>query len=62
MSFSKPITFPPAKNSFLVSMKKFHVTKPNRSGYNKIYEIRRSRSFFFELDGDPTNTDELLIT
>lgn len=48
MSFSKPIAFPPSKNSFLVSMNKFHVAKPNRSGYNKIYEIRRSGSFFFD--------------
>ncbi|EXX72643.1 hypothetical protein RirG_067450 [Rhizophagus irregularis DAOM 197198w] len=47
------------KNTLLVSLKKFHVTMPKRSGYNKIYEIRRSRSFFFELADHNQNTNEI---
>uniref|UniRef100_U9T2B7 DUF8211 domain-containing protein n=1 Tax=Rhizophagus irregularis (strain DAOM 181602 / DAOM 197198 / MUCL 43194) TaxID=747089 RepID=U9T2B7_RHIID len=47
------------KNTLLVSLKKFHVTTPKRSGYNKIYEIRRSRSFFFELADHNQNTNEI---
>ena len=46
-----------------VSFSKFHVTRPNRAGYNKIYEIRRSKSFLFEL-ADPfasTNENKLII-
>ncbi|PKY57365.1 hypothetical protein RhiirA4_428932 [Rhizophagus irregularis] len=46
------------KTPLQVSLKKFHVTKPNRAGLNKIYEIRRSRSFFFELaDPNPGTTN-----
>ncbi|EXX71130.1 hypothetical protein RirG_081260 [Rhizophagus irregularis DAOM 197198w] len=47
------------KTTLLVSLKKFHVTTPKRSGYNKIYEIRRSRSFFFELADHNQNTNEI---
>ncbi|PKY63053.1 hypothetical protein RhiirA4_490814, partial [Rhizophagus irregularis] len=42
-----------------ISFSKFHVTRPNRAGYNKIYEIRRSRSYFFELNDLPTNTNDI---
>ncbi|PKY56499.1 hypothetical protein RhiirA4_476834 [Rhizophagus irregularis] len=50
----------PGKNNPLkISFSKFHVTLPRRSGYNKIYEIRRSRSFFFELDDHPQNTNDI---
>ncbi|CAB4440445.1 unnamed protein product [Rhizophagus irregularis] len=36
------------KKPLKISFEKFHVTCPSRAGYNKIYEIRRSKSFFFE--------------
>ncbi|CAB4439661.1 unnamed protein product [Rhizophagus irregularis] len=50
----------PGKNNPLkISFSKFHVTVPRRSGYNKMYEIRRSRSFFFELDDHPKNTNDI---
>ncbi|PKC58942.1 hypothetical protein RhiirA1_540776 [Rhizophagus irregularis] len=50
----------PGKNNPLkISFSKFHVTSPRRSGYNRIYEIRRSRSFFFELDDHPQNTNDI---
>ncbi|EXX65444.1 hypothetical protein RirG_133260 [Rhizophagus irregularis DAOM 197198w] len=50
----------PGKNNPLkISFSKFHVTLPRRSGYNRIYEIRRSRSFFFELDDHPQNTNDI---
>ncbi|PKY57644.1 hypothetical protein RhiirA4_478839 [Rhizophagus irregularis] len=42
-----------------VLVQKFHVTRPNRAGYNKIYEIRRSKSFFFELVDQISNTNEI---
>ncbi|RGB32681.1 hypothetical protein C1646_669974 [Rhizophagus diaphanus] len=38
----------PKKFSFQISFQKFHVTKTQKAGLNKIYEFRRSRSFFFE--------------
>jgi hypothetical protein len=63
MSFSKPISHPPSKNSFLVAAKKFHVTNKDRRGYNTIYEFKRSKSYFFEL-ADPhsiTNDTTLLL-
>ncbi|PKY62274.1 hypothetical protein RhiirA4_488479 [Rhizophagus irregularis] len=41
-----------------VSFSKFHVTQPKRAGYNKIYEIKRSKSFFFELADPFSNTNE----
>ncbi|PKY52749.1 hypothetical protein RhiirA4_470579 [Rhizophagus irregularis] len=42
-----------------VAFHKFHVTRPNRAGCNKIYEIRRSKSFFFELANRVTNTNDI---
>jgi hypothetical protein len=62
MSFSKPVSYEPSKNSFLVSMKKFHVTNKDRKGYNKIYEIKRSRCFFFELADHQSNTNDIHLT
>ncbi|PKK67457.1 hypothetical protein RhiirC2_783479 [Rhizophagus irregularis] len=47
------------KTTLLVSLKKFHVTTPKRTGYNKIYEIRRSRTFLFELADRDSNTNEI---
>ncbi|PKY61312.1 hypothetical protein RhiirA4_486118 [Rhizophagus irregularis] len=44
---------------FSVSFKKFHVTHKQRSGYNKIYEFRRSRSFFFELVDQIPDTNDI---
>ncbi|PKK78336.1 hypothetical protein RhiirC2_770303 [Rhizophagus irregularis] len=53
-------SLPRGKNNPLkISFSKFHVTLPRRSGYNRIYEIRRSRSFFFELDDHPQNTNDI---
>ncbi|RGB35824.1 hypothetical protein C1646_784766 [Rhizophagus diaphanus] len=45
--------------SFLISFEKFHVTKPHRTGFNKIYEFRRSRSFFFEIVDQLPDTNEI---
>ncbi|POG63843.1 hypothetical protein GLOIN_2v1682224 [Rhizophagus irregularis DAOM 181602=DAOM 197198] len=47
------------KNTFLVSVKKFHVMTKRRTGYNKIYEFRRSKSFFFELADLFSDTNNL---
>jgi hypothetical protein len=47
------------KNSFLVSFKKFHVTHPNQAGSNKIYEINRLKSFFFELADQPQSINDI---
>lgn len=44
---------------FDILIKKFHVTKPTRTGYNKIYEIRCSRCYFFELADQRTSTNPL---
>ncbi|RGB34215.1 hypothetical protein C1646_702472 [Rhizophagus diaphanus] len=44
---------------FLVSFKKFHVTKICNSGYNKIYNFRRSKSFFFEIVDQNPNTNDI---
>jgi hypothetical protein len=43
-------------------MKKFHVTQKDRKGYNKIYEIKRSRCFFFELADLQANTNDIHLT
>jgi len=59
MSFSKPITFAPSKKSFLVSAEKYHVTTKDRRGYNTIYGTQRSRTYFFELADQRSNTNEL---
>ncbi|POG82363.1 hypothetical protein GLOIN_2v1497862, partial [Rhizophagus irregularis DAOM 181602=DAOM 197198] len=56
-TFNKLI--PLGKFSFDVSFNKFHVTRPNRAGCNKIYEIRRSKSFFFELADSSANTNDI---
>ncbi|POG65230.1 hypothetical protein GLOIN_2v1668648, partial [Rhizophagus irregularis DAOM 181602=DAOM 197198] len=56
-TFQKP--FPLGKFSFDVSFHKFHVTRSNRAGCNKIYEIRRSKSFFFELADPSANTNDI---
>ncbi|RGB25976.1 hypothetical protein C1646_771031 [Rhizophagus diaphanus] len=46
-------------NSLKVSFSKYHVTKPNQAGYNKIYKFRRSRSFLFELADLGKNTNKI---
>ncbi|PKY49226.1 hypothetical protein RhiirA4_465106 [Rhizophagus irregularis] len=46
-------------NSFLISFKKFHVTKIHKAGYNKIYEFRRSKSFFFEIADHNLDTNQI---
>ncbi|EXX71995.1 hypothetical protein RirG_073510 [Rhizophagus irregularis DAOM 197198w] len=45
--------------SFLVSFEKFHVTAASKAGYNKIYECRRSKSFFFEVVDQIPDTNEI---
>ncbi|PKY59078.1 hypothetical protein RhiirA4_481531 [Rhizophagus irregularis] len=45
--------------SFLVSFEKFHVTTAHKAGYNKIYEFRRSKSFFFEVVDQIPDTNEI---
>ncbi|CAB4417787.1 unnamed protein product [Rhizophagus irregularis] len=46
-------------NSFLISFKKFHVTRIHKAGYNKIYKFRRSKSFFFEVVDHCLDTNEI---
>jgi hypothetical protein len=59
-AFTAPVPIKKKKFSpFFVSFKKFHVTTPKRSGFNKIYEIRRSRSYFFELADRTQNTNDI---
>ncbi|PKY50923.1 hypothetical protein RhiirA4_446607 [Rhizophagus irregularis] len=45
--------------TFQISFKKFHVTKIHKAGLNKIYEFRRSKSFFFEIVDHHENTNHL---
>ncbi|GBC40217.2 hypothetical protein GLOIN_2v1828645 [Rhizophagus irregularis DAOM 181602=DAOM 197198] len=45
--------------SFLISVKKFHVNNNTRTGYNKIYEFRRSKSYFFELANQFSGTNDI---
>ncbi|RGB21289.1 hypothetical protein C1646_678612, partial [Rhizophagus diaphanus] len=43
---------------FLVSFKKTHVIKTQYTGFNKIYNAKCSKSFFFEMaDRNPGNND-----
>ncbi|PKY34752.1 hypothetical protein RhiirB3_395755 [Rhizophagus irregularis] len=53
-SFSEKKNYP-----FAVSFKKFHVTKIHKAGYNKIYNFRRSKSFFFEITDQSSNTNDI---
>lgn len=51
MSLSKQIYFPQEKIfPIFVQAHNFHVTKPDTRGHNCIYDSRRSKSYFFELD------------
>ncbi|PKC67298.1 hypothetical protein RhiirA1_458629 [Rhizophagus irregularis] len=56
---SSMTTPPNVNNSFLISFKKFHVTRISKAGYNKIYEFRRSKSFFFEIVDHHLDTNQL---
>ncbi|POG60635.1 hypothetical protein GLOIN_2v758612 [Rhizophagus irregularis DAOM 181602=DAOM 197198] len=58
-SISSTTTPPNVDNSFLISFKKFHVTRIHKAGYNKIYEFRRSKSFFFEIVDHHLDTNQL---
>ncbi|PKK69758.1 hypothetical protein RhiirC2_866558 [Rhizophagus irregularis] len=58
-SISLTTTPPNVDNSFLISFKKFHVTRIHKAGYNKIYEFRRSKSFFFEIVDHHLDTNQL---
>ncbi|POG59289.1 hypothetical protein GLOIN_2v1885163 [Rhizophagus irregularis DAOM 181602=DAOM 197198] len=52
---------PPKNYNFSTKYEKFHVTPSHRAGYNKIYNFRRSKSFFFELVDHLPNTNELQL-
>ncbi|EXX63626.1 hypothetical protein GLOIN_2v1482922 [Rhizophagus irregularis DAOM 181602=DAOM 197198] len=56
---SSTTTPPNVDNSFLISFKKFHVTRIHKAGYNKIYEFRHSKSFFFEIVDHHLDTNQL---
>ncbi|RGB30422.1 hypothetical protein C1646_292720 [Rhizophagus diaphanus] len=58
ISYSKKF-FSRKDNTFSVSFKKFHVTKIQKSGYNKIYENHHSKSFFFEIVDQIENTNQI---
>ncbi|PKY57746.1 hypothetical protein RhiirA4_479055 [Rhizophagus irregularis] len=59
-SLTTDICSSPSKDfTFQISFKKFHVTKIHKAGLNKIYEFRRSRSFFFEIVDHHENTNQL---
>ncbi|EXX64108.1 hypothetical protein RirG_145950 [Rhizophagus irregularis DAOM 197198w] len=46
---------------FSTKYEKFHVTPHHRAGYNKIYNFRRSKSFFFELVDHLPDTNQLQL-
>ncbi|CAB4415368.1 unnamed protein product [Rhizophagus irregularis] len=64
-SFSKdfhnthPLSYSNRKYSFSTKYEKFHMTPHHRAGYNKIYNFRRSRSFFFELVDLISDTNQI---
>ncbi|RIA78890.1 hypothetical protein C1645_746269 [Glomus cerebriforme] len=43
---------------FQISTTQFHVTSHDHRGHNRIYESKRSKSYFFELDGITPNTNQ----
>ncbi|PKY52439.1 hypothetical protein RhiirA4_425276 [Rhizophagus irregularis] len=49
----------PSTFSFLVSFEHFHVISASKAGYNKIYNFRRSKSFFFEVVDEIHGTNEI---
>ncbi|PKY27436.1 hypothetical protein RhiirB3_478569 [Rhizophagus irregularis] len=56
------LSFDNTKNYiFSTKYEKFHVTPHHRAGYNKIYNFRRSKSFFFELVDHLPNTNHLQL-
>ncbi|RGB30928.1 hypothetical protein C1646_278135 [Rhizophagus diaphanus] len=66
--YTKPLITKPLVNifshtnkefSFLISFEKFHVTKSHRTGFNKIYKFRCSKSFFFEIVDQLPDTNEI---
>ncbi|GET64081.1 hypothetical protein GLOIN_2v1846260 [Rhizophagus irregularis DAOM 181602=DAOM 197198] len=56
-TFRKPTSH--YEYSLLISVEKFHVNINNRTDYNKIYEIRRSKSYFFELADQFSGTNDI---
>uniref|UniRef100_U9U2G8 Uncharacterized protein n=1 Tax=Rhizophagus irregularis (strain DAOM 181602 / DAOM 197198 / MUCL 43194) TaxID=747089 RepID=U9U2G8_RHIID len=56
-----PLPLPPPLTSFsfLVFFEKFHMTAASKAGYNKIYEFRRSKSFFFEVVNQIPDANEI---
>ncbi|CAB4424275.1 unnamed protein product [Rhizophagus irregularis] len=56
---TRPLSYSNRKYSFSTKYEKFHVTPHHRAGYNKIYNFRRSRSFFFELVDLISDTNQI---
>ncbi|CAB4428172.1 unnamed protein product [Rhizophagus irregularis] len=56
---TRPPSYSNRKYSFSTKYEKFHVTPNHRAGYNKIYNFRRSRSFFFELVDLISDTNQI---
>ncbi|PKK69762.1 hypothetical protein RhiirC2_780610 [Rhizophagus irregularis] len=56
-----PLPLPPPLTSFssMVFFEKFHVTAAFKAGYNKIYEFRRLKSFFFEVVNQIPDANEI---
>ncbi|CAB4433730.1 unnamed protein product [Rhizophagus irregularis] len=56
---TRPLSYSNRKYSFSTKYEKFHVTAHHRAGYNKIYNFRRSKSFFFELVDLISDTNQI---
>ncbi|PKY28361.1 hypothetical protein RhiirB3_480835, partial [Rhizophagus irregularis] len=57
----RPFSSPSKTHIFSTKYEKFHVTPHHRAGYNKIYNFRRSKSFFFELVDHLPDTNQLQL-
>ncbi|EXX71993.1 hypothetical protein RirG_073580 [Rhizophagus irregularis DAOM 197198w] len=57
----RPFSSPNKNYIFSTKYEKFHVTPHQRAGYNKIYNFRCSKSFFFELVDHLPNTNQLQL-
>ncbi|CAB4403789.1 unnamed protein product [Rhizophagus irregularis] len=53
-----PFSSSTRKYFFSTKYEKFHVTPHHRAGYNKIYNFRRSKSFFFEIVDQISDTNQ----
>src|SRR6185437_13333223 len=50
------------ENAFLLRVKKFHVSRCDYPGPNKIYESRRSKTYLFEVAQSPKIDQNTLLT